>query len=93
MNFFTKIRECIKEKTADLLEKKQFLQMVENETKPIRRAAYLEQKRKDAVAEGFNIAKKETEKKLAKKKEPEDFGIAKGLADPFKYINSKENKK
>jgi len=88
MNFFRKIIDGVKQKTAELQEKKQFLQMVENETKPIRRAAYLAQKRADALEEGKAIAQKDTEQKLAKTKKPEDFGIGSGIQDPYKYLKS-----
>ena len=97
MNFFSNIIDSVKAKTAELQEKKEFLMLVEEETKPIRRAAYLEQKKADAINEGKMIAKKDMEKKLQKtgmgKKTTEDFGIAKGMVDPYKFLHSQEAKK
>ncbi len=94
MNFFSNIRERIKEKTAEMMEKKEFLTMVEGQAKPIRRAAYLEQKKKDAIKEGMELAKKDTEKKLPKKtKTPQDFGFGQGMSDPYKYLLQQERQK
>lgn len=90
MNFFRRITEGIKEKTADLQDKKEFLQMVEDEAKPIRRAAYLEQKKLDAIEEGKQIALKEKENKMRKnqpRKKAEDYNIKIGVEDPLKYFN------
>jgi len=101
MSFFSNIKDAVKSKVAEKLESKEFLNLVDQETKPIRRKAYLEQKMRDAIKEGQAIAAKEMVKKIQKEKKPEDFGIGQGLQDPFKYLGqnnlnptkSKENKK
>lgn len=54
--------ENIKDKLKSMKEKKEFLNAVNENTKPIRRQAYLETKRKQALEEGKIIAQKELEK-------------------------------
>ena len=93
MSFFSNIKEQVKAKIEQGKDTKEFMELVDQETKPIRRAAYLEQKKRDAIEEGRLIAIKENQKKLQVQKRPEDFGISEGLNNPYKYINSKEDKK
>jgi hypothetical protein len=92
MNFFTSIIDSVKEKTAVMQERKKFLTMVEDQSKPIRRAAYLEQKKIDAINEGKELAKKETEKKMQKRMQPQDYGMGAGMQDPYKFMRSIEDK-
>lgn len=62
--------------------------MVEEQAKPIRRRAYMEQMLKEVIEEGKAKAKLDAEARKPKpKKNPEDFGIGSGLQDPFKFIN------
>lgn len=80
MNFFQNIIDGAKDKMAVAKEKKEFLSMVEEKAKPLRRKGYLSQILKDSIAEGAALGRAEGEKrleKLQKKKEPEDFGIGK----------------
>jgi len=93
MSFFSNIKEQVKAKIEQGKDTKEFMNLVDQETKPIRRAAYLEQKKRDAIEEGVAIARKEKEKKLQIQKKPEDFGISAGLNDPFKYLKPQEDKK
>jgi hypothetical protein len=82
----------IKEKIRTNQERKEFLKVVEEETKPIRRKGYLLQKKADALREGMELAKEEALKK--KKKTSTDFGINQTKTDytlnPFKYIRSEK---
>ena len=70
--------------------------MVEDQSKPIRRKAYLEQKKRDAIREGEALAKNESQKNMQKnlpqKRTKSDFGIGEGLADPMKFINQSMDK-
>jgi len=78
MNFFTNFMDKVKEKKADLDDRREFLKMVDEEAKPIKRRSYMAQMLKEAVNEGIAIAKLDAEKRLPKKKKkPEDFGINK----------------
>ena len=92
MNFFRNFKENVNKKVAEMQESKEFLSLVAEQTKPIRRKAYLEQKMRDAIKEGAALAAKDTEKKIQKEKKPEDFGIGNGLADPFKYLDKDKTK-
>lgn len=96
MNFFQNIIDTAKKKTAEMQERKQFLSMVEQETRPIKRAAYLKQMMQEAVGEGIAKAKADAAAKQVKQQKPEDYGIKAGLNDPMKFLNgtkSQENKK
>ena len=59
MKFFETIRETIKV----MKEKMEFQKAVSQETLPIRRKAYLEQMKKEAINEGKELAKKKCEPK------------------------------
>ena len=97
MGFFNNLYQSVKAKQAELKDRKEFLDMVEQKAKPIRRGAYMKQMLKEVVSEGIEKAKTDAASKVKKKnKKPEDFGIMEGLNDPYKFINqtkSKENKK
>lgn len=82
MNFFSNIKDSIKRKSEDAKDRREFLDLVEEQTKPIRRRAYLEQRKKDAINEGIEKAKADALKLKSKKKTASDFGIE----DPFKYV-------
>ncbi len=87
MNFFTNISDSIKRKAAEAKDRREFKDMVEAKAKPIRREAYMEQTIREAVNEGKEMAKSDVaNKKSSKKKKPEDFGISRGLSDPYKYL-------
>lgn len=87
MNFFTNIIDSVKRKSAELKDRKEFLDMVEEQAKPIRRRSYMQQMLKEVVQEGIDKAKADSALKNQKKKRTqEDFGIGKGLEDPFKYM-------
>ena len=78
MNFFTSIIEKVKEKKAELDDRKDYLKMVDEQVKPIRRKAYMQQMFKESVNEGIAMAMVDSKKRLPKeKKSPEDFGIKK----------------
>ena len=84
------IKEIISNWIENKKEKAEFRKAVEAETLPIRRAAYLEAKKKQAIAEGKAIAQKEFQKNQQQQTKPlSSFG----LTDPTKFINNKEDKK
>jgi hypothetical protein len=78
MNFFQNIIDGAKDRIAIAKEKKEFVAMVEEKAKPLRRKGYMTQILKDSIKEGAALGRAEGEKrlqKLEKKKEPADFGI------------------
>ena len=87
---FEKIKDKVRARLAVIREKADFLRAVDDEVKPIRRAGYLAQKKKNAFAEGQALAKKELGKAQAteNKKSINEFG----LEDPYKYINPSKAK-
>ena len=93
MNFFKSIIDSVMAKAEEMKDRKEFLDMVEQNAKPIRRKAYYEQMLKEVVSEGIEKAKQDAAKKANKIKKPEDFGIGSGLQDPYKFLSqSKLNK-
>ena len=93
-DFITKI----KDKKAELDDRRAFQNMVDEEAKPIRRASYMRQMLKESINEGIQKAKLDAQKRLPKEqKKPEDFGIKKEKEDPWKFLDSigsvKENNK
>ena len=96
MSFFSMISDSIKRRIAENKERREFLDMVEEKAKPIRRSAYLKQILAEAEKEGIQKAKIDTSSRLPKKKKKSesDFGIVEGLSDPYKYLgNPKKNNK
>ena len=88
MNFLKSIIDSVKRKSAEMKDRKEFLDMVENDAKPIRRKAYYQQMLKEVIEEGKEKPKQDATKKAQKTKTPQDFGIGQGLQDPYKYLNS-----
>ena len=86
MGFLDNIKEKVQNWKEVQEEKREFQKLVEQETLPIRRAAYLEQKKRQAIEEGREIAKKE--KKIQEKKEKENFGIGINTENYFKSNKS-----
>ena len=98
MNFFTDFMDKVKEKKAELDDRRAFQNMVDEESKPIRRASYMREMMKQSINEGIAKAKVDAQKRLPKeKKKPEDFGIKKEKEDPWAFLDSigvvKENDK
>ena len=94
MNFFTNFIDEVKRKKAELDERRQFAKMVDDQAKPIRRAAYMKEALFQAIEEGKNKAKQDSAKKVqVKKTTPQEFGFAEGLANPFKFLEGHEVKK
>ena len=62
MGIWDKFRERISSYAERQADKRRFLKLVDEETLPIRRQAYLEQKKKQAIEEGKRLAKKELKK-------------------------------
>jgi len=94
MSFFNWIQDKISEKKQDIEDRKAFLRLVEKETKPIKRAAYLEQRKRDAAKEGQEKAKLDVIKSQPQKTpERSDFGLREGLSDPYKYLPTKSKGK
>jgi len=78
MNFFSDFMDKIKDKKAQMDERREFLNMVDEQAKPFRRAAYMKEMIAQSVNEGVAKAKLDAEKRLPKKpKTPEEFGIKK----------------
>lgn len=101
MGFFSNIRESVAARVQAIQEKNEFLKEVEDEAKPLRRAAYLKQMKESAVLEGRMIAQQALDKKMKKmaprpETSEEDKKTVEekwGISDPMKYLNkSKENK-
>ena len=68
----------VKEKKAELDDRREFQNMVDEKAKPIRRASYMQQMLKESINEGIAKAKLDAEKRILKKKKtPEEFGITK----------------
>ena len=104
MSFLTGILNAIKAKQKEVQDRKDFLALVEERAKPIRRKAYLHQMLQSAENEGKIKAKLDSEARVqTNKKTEKDFGFSDGLNNPFKYLDnnnldnsktkSKENKK
>jgi len=77
MSILSDFIDKVKEKKAELDERREFVAMVEDKAKPIRRLAYMEQMLKESVNEGIAKAKLDSQKKIPKEKKtsPEDFGL------------------
>lgn len=90
MSFLSNILDSVKAKSAEMKDRKQFLDMVEADAKPIRRRAYYNQMLKEVVSEGIEKAKTDAAKKnVQQQKKKEDFGIGRGLEDPYKFLSMK----
>lgn len=94
MGIISNIKRKVIEKKQEMDERREFLNRVEEESKPFRRTAYMKQMMKEAVNEGIARAKIDAAAKLPKpKKEDSDLGIMTSLEDPFKFMRQKEVKK
>ena len=89
MSFFSDILASVKKKSAEIKERQEFLNLVEQEAKPIRRAAYMKQMLSEVVNEGKEKAKADAAAKIQKKKTPQDFGIGINAKSEFgdDYLN------
>lgn len=88
MNFFNNLLANIKNKQAELKEKKEFLDLVESKAKPIRRASYMKQMMNKAIEQGVALANAEYKASLPKeKKTEEDFGFA--PSENWGFLNDK----
>lgn len=88
MSFLSDFMDKVKAKKADLDERREFLAMVDEEAKPIRRASYMKQMLKESIAEGIAKAKIDAQKRIPKQpKKPEDFGIGKEKKDQWAYLD------
>ena len=88
MGILDSLTGWIEKKKREIDDRKRFLDQVERETKPIKRAAYLEEMKKKAVLQGKEKAIKDFEKTSTMF----SSGLSEGLQDPYKYINSEEKK-
>ena len=100
MGFFSNLFDSVKRKQAEIRERREFLDMVEEQARPIRRKAYLAQPLREVVGEGIAKAKEDAEKKVMKKKKTEaDFGIEPvkknpwEMEDPYKFLDPKKKTK
>ena len=88
MNFFSNFIDKCKEKKAELDDRREFQNMVDEKAKPIRRAAYMQQMLKESITEGIAKAKIDAERRIPKKKKtPEDFGINKEDKDQWAFLD------
>ena len=101
MGFFGNLFQAAKRKQEEMRERREFLYLVEERTKPIRRKYYLKQMMQEAIKEGKFKAQQDSQKKLQKKKTESDFGIQEesmgdklidGINNPYKFLNSKKTK-
>lgn len=87
MNFFTRFIENVKKKKAEMDDRRQFLDEVEENTKPFRRAAYMKQAIHESVNEGIARAKIDAAKKIPKQGNPNSqSSLMDGINNPFKYL-------
>tara|TARA_Y100000310_G_C20602346_1_gene773724 strand:- start:853 stop:1179 length:327 start_codon:yes stop_codon:yes gene_type:complete len=90
MGFFSNLIDSVKRKQAEIRDRREFLDMVEEKARPIRRKAYMMQTLKEVVKEGVEKAKQDSAKKVPQKKKTEaDFGmqVTRGLEDPYKFLD------
>ena len=97
MSILSNFIEKVKDKKAEMDERREFMDMVNEESKPFRRAAYMKESIQQSVAEGVAKAKADAKKRMPKEvKKPEDFGIKKEN-DPWAFLDNmgivKENDK
>jgi len=96
MSLIDSIKEKVNSWKAEQQERKAFQKLVEQETKPLRRAGYLEEKKRTAIEEGKLIAQRELEKKkqllLPQKQTTTDFGIP-DMSNYFKSSNQSNKSK
>ena len=71
MGWFSNIRERVSTFAERQAEKRQFLDLVDKETLPLRRKGYLEEKKRLAVEEGRKLARKTIKKEPSR----DDFGL------------------
>jgi len=89
MNFFSDFMDKVKAKKAELDDRRAFQNMVDEEAKPIRRAAYMQQMLKESVAEGIAKAKLDAQKRLPKEKpKAEDYGMKKNGNDQWGFLDN-----
>ena len=65
MRLWDNLKDRVREMKEKQLEKRDFQRLVSQETLPIRRQGYLEQKKRQAIEEGRMIAQKELQKQLS----------------------------
>jgi len=77
-----------KKRKAEMDERRRFLDEVEANAKPIRRAAYMKQMIHDSVNEGIERANADSKKKIAKiNSSGESQGtLMDGINNPYKYL-------
>lgn len=87
------IKEMYQKWLEDKKEKAAFQDKVNKEILPIRRAAYLEERKKQAIKEGQMIAQKVFDKVKGPQKQTKDTDDPFNLENPLKFINKhKEDK-
>ena len=78
MGIISNIKERIADYAEEQKERREFQKLVDKETLPLRRGAYLKQRLAQAIEEGKAIAQQELAKKRAKEQEKrtrQDFNI------------------
>ena len=109
MGFIDKIKEKVAEMTRARAEKAEFKKYAEQQTLPLRRQGYLQERMKQAVEEGKLIAKAEFEKSKQKIEPPKpvegsQFGLPNQtnltnqnqhikMEDPFKFLQPQNQTK
>ena len=87
MNFFTNFIDNVKRKKAEMDDRREFLDEVEENTKPFRRAAYMKQAIHESVNEGIARAKIDAAKKIPRQgNSNSQSSLMEGINNPFKYL-------
>ena len=86
------IKEMFRNWIEDKKDKAAFRSAVEKETLPLRRAAYLEARRKQALEEGKIIAEAEFKKKTQAQQQTNSDDPF-GLKNPMKFMNNQKEEK
>lgn len=100
MGFFSNILQAAKRKQEEMKNRREFLDMVDEKAKPIRRQFYMKQMLQEAIKEGREKAKLDAAKRIPqKKKTPSDFGLQEekapkettlmeGINNPMKFMDA-----
>ena len=98
MGFFGNLFSVAKRKQAEMRDRREFLDLVDKRTKPIRRQYYLKQMLQEAIKEGRLKAQQDSQKRVPTKQKIEsDFGLKEekipkettlmdGINNPYKYL-------
>jgi len=87
MNFFTNFIDNVKKKKAEMDDRRRFLDEVEENAKPFRRAAYMKQAIHESVNEGIARAKIDAKKKMPQQgSSTSQSSLMEGINNPYKFL-------